>query len=256
MIPKARRTLLVGNWKMNRTPDEAVQHVQELWSLVSTLPLDIVVMPPTLALPAVVAATQESAIAVGAQNAHFADSGAVTGEVSVPMLRAVGVDYVLVGHSERRRLFHEADEIVGLKVAAAIRHGARPIVCVGETLPERDSGLGTARIVDQVSAAFNGVPPEGAADVIVAYEPVWAVGTRTTPSAEDANAMLADIRGVIAGLYGGNVSRRVQLLYGGGLRAENTAEFARQPELDGALVGAATASAEAFAGIARALVGR
>lgn len=250
------RPLLVGNWKMNRTPEESVSHIAELRRLVAGLPLDIIVMPPTLSLCAAVRAVRGSEIKVGAQNAHFADSGPLTGETSVAMLRAAGVSHVLVGHSERRHLFHETDDIVNLKVAAAVRHGARPIVCVGETREERESGLGAARIVDQVSAALRGVPSELAKSVIVAYEPVWAVGTLTTPSANEANATMADIRRVLAEMYGETLSARAKLLYGGGLRPDNAAEFTRQPQVDGALVGAATASAEAFAGVARALISR
>jgi|APMI01.1.fsa_nt_gi triosephosphate isomerase len=253
MIPIAR-PLLVGNWKMNRTQAESVAHIAELRALVAGLPLDIIVMPPTLALAAAVDAAEGSNIHVGAQNSFFADSGPFTGEVSVPMLRAVGVNYVLVGHSERRRLFCETDEIVNLKVAAAILHGAQPIVCVGETLHEKESGTGEARIADQVAAVFDGISPDFAARIVVAYEPVWAVGTGTAPSASDANVILATVREIISAHYDKNVSQSVQLLYGGGVTPENAAQFASQTEINGVLVGAATASAIGFAGIARSLV--
>lgn len=216
--------------------------------------LDVVVMPPAVAISALAPVVRGTNIHLGAQNAHFAVNGSFTGELSVPMLRDAGAEYILLGHSERREQFAETDQLVNRKVNAALRSGTRPIVCVGESRAQRRSGDGIAHVLTQVSTAMNGVSAEDVPRVVVAYEPVWAVGTDEGLSPEAADEMLGHVRLHISELYDADIAKSVHLLYGGGLRPNNAAEYISRSQIDGALVGAATATVASFVGIAQALL--
>lgn len=255
VTPRRPRPLLVGNWKMNRTIPEATRHVSEVVTGLDGLELDVIVLPPALAIPALAALTRGTGIELGAQDAHHADSGSFTGELSVPMLRAAGADVVLLGHSERRAQFGDTDELVNLKVHAVLRHDVRALVCIGETRAEREAGAGPARILEQVERALQNVAPDSVERVMIAYEPVWAVGTAQSLDPLEANATLLRVRELLAALYDAPTAARMRLLYGGGLTPANAAAFIVQPHIDGALVGAATADTATFVALARALAG-
>lgn len=236
----SRTPIIAGNWKMHKTAAEAVAFVRDVKGKAEIAGVESVICAPFTALPALAEAVKGTTLKLGAQNMHFADQGAYTGEISGPMLKELGVTYVIVGHSERRQYFAETDEIVNRKVHAAFRHGLVPIVCVGETLEEREAGRTKDVCRKQTEAAFDGLATEQAAQVVVAYEPVWAIGTGKSSTAEDANEVIGYIRGVIAGRFGADVAARVRIQYGGSVKPETVADFMRQPEIDGALVGGAS----------------
>ncbi len=240
------RALIVGNWKMNKTPAQAADFVRALRALEPDLQhADAVICPAFIALAAAHDALGDSRIGLGAQNMHWADSGAYTGEISPLMLSACGVRWVILGHSERRLLFGETDIAIARKVPAALEHGFIPIVAVGETLEEHSAGLACERVVAQTRAAFAEI---GAADVarcVVAYEPVWAIGTGNVEQPADANAIMAAIRSAVTGL------QTARLLYGGSVKADNIAALIAQEHIDGALVGGASLEPPAFATLLR-----
>lgn len=253
--PPARRAVVAANWKMHLTRGPAVQLVEELREELDPVvrPL-VIVCPPATALEAVGRALEGSSIWLGAQTMHWEAQGAYTGEVSAPMLVDVGCRAVILGHSERRAYFCETDETVGRKVAAAFAHRLLPIVCVGERLDQREAGETDRVVARQVDAAAAATPPGGYPDLVIAYEPVWAIGTGRTPTGEEANRVAGMIRRAIAARAGETAAASVRVLYGGSVKPENIQEFLGQPEIDGALVGGASLDARAFAAIVRSAV--
>jgi len=247
-----RKPFIAGNWKMHKTIEEAVALVQELRAaLEGVAGCDVAVCPPFPALAAAREALAGSAIGLGAQNVHWEEQGAFTGEVSPPMLQGL-CDYVIIGHSERRTLFGETDETVNKKLHAALAHGLKPILCVGENLEQNQAGETESFVGGQVRAAFAGVPAEQARLVTMAYEPIWAIGTGMPATGEGANTIIGGtVRGTLAALYGDDVAAGIRIQYGGSVKPGNIVEFMAQPEIDGALVGGASLRAADFAGIVR-----
>ncbi|PAP77475.1 triose-phosphate isomerase [Rubrivirga marina] len=241
--------LVAGNWKMNLGHADAVGLAADVVQVTAdaTDAVGVAVCPPAVWLDAVAERLRDSGVRLGAQNVHPEESGAFTGEVSPPMLRDLGVHYVIVGHSERRQLFGETSAFAAEKVRSAQAAGLVPILCVGETLDEREAGDAEATVLDQLAASLDGVE---AGDLVVAYEPVWAIGTGRTASPEQAQAMHAAIRGALADRFTGGDG--IEILYGGSVKPGNAAELFAQPDLDGALVGGASLDAESFAAIVAA----
>ena len=253
-MPTERRPLISGNWKMHHNHLEAIQVVQKLsYRLTSDdyAEVDVSVHPPFTALRSIqlLLDDQRIPIALGAQNCHWDPKGAMTGEVSVPMLAKLDVVYVIVGHSERRELFGETDDEVRRKLEAVIAGGMTPILCVGETLEERESGGTEGKVSGQVEAGLKGLPAEQAASLVVAYEPIWAIGTGRTATPDDAQGTIGLIRQVATGLFGGEVAERIRIQYGGSVKPTNIAELMAQPDIDGALVGGASLDPDEFARI-------
>lgn len=244
-----RTPLIAGNWKMHKTAAEAAAFVEQL---IEVLPekgeAEVLICPPFTALHAAATAAATSRIAVGAQNVHEESSGAHTGEISADMLLEAGCTYVIVGHSERRQA-GETDGQVNAKTLAALRSGLKPIVCVGEQLAERQAGETETVVTGQVRAALEGVTAEQAATAVVAYEPVWAIGTGETATAEEAGRVARIIRETVADLVGDDAAKRVRIQYGGSVNADNIASFMQADDVDGALVGGASLQAESFAQI-------
>jgi triosephosphate isomerase len=252
----ARKPLISGNWKMNHTHLDAIAVVQKLAYTLTPADYDraeVSVHPAFTALRSVqtLLEADDIPIALGAQDVHPADSGAFTGEVSPPMLAKLNVTYVIVGHSERRQLFGETDELVNRKLMAVLHHGMRPIMCVGETLEERESGATEAKVLGQLEAGLKGLTQEAMAKVVIAYEPIWAIGTGRNASPEDAQAMCKTVRSAVAERFGGDLASQLRVQYGGSVTPANVAELMAQPDIDGALVGGASLDAERFAQIVR-----
>ena len=248
-----RKTIIAGNWKMNKTPAAARQLIEELKPLVSKAKwCDVVLCVPFVDIPNAVKATKGAKIAVGAQNMHFEASGAYTGEISADMLTELGVKYVIIGHSERRQYFAETDETVNRKVHAALKAGLRPIVCVGETLAQRDLGITIEHIRLQVKSALSGVDATNIKRIVIAYEPIWAIGTGRTATADQAEEVCGAIRDCIREMYGARVARSVTIQYGGSMNASNAAELLSKPNVDGGLIGGASLKPADFATIVNA----
>ncbi len=247
MKKSVRKAVIAGNWKMNKTPAEATALLTELAPMVEGKnECDIVVCTPFVDLANAVAATKGTAIKVGAQNVHFEAKGAYTGEVSANMLTELGVEYVIIGHSERRQYFGETDETVNLRVKAALAGGLKVILCVGELLSQREQGI-TAEIVSmQVKIALSGVSEEQLKNVIIAYEPVWAIGTGKTATAEQAEEVCSLIRSVVAGLYTVDAAEALTIQYGGSMNAGNAAELLAKENIDGGLIGGASLKSADF----------
>jgi len=247
-----RKPFIAGNWKMHKTVEEAVALVTELRSLLEGIEGgDVAVCPPFPALEAVRRALAGSPIGVGAQNMYWEEAGAFTGEVSPTMLLGL-CDYVVIGHSERRTIFGETDEMVNRKLHAALAHGLTPIVCVGENLEQNRAGQTEEFVGAQVRAAFSGVTAEQASAVVMAYEPIWAIGTGVPAHGPDAGRIIGGVvRATLAELFGDGVAQAIRIQYGGSVKPANVAEFMREPEIDGALVGGASLRAADFAAIVR-----
>lgn len=248
----ARQPLVVANWKMYKTEAEAKDFVERLGVTLLPGSVQIVLCPTFIAIPTVAAALGRRKWQLGAQNCHHETEGAYTGEVAAQQLKAAGCQYVIVGHSERRRLFGETDATVRAKLEAALAAGLRPIVCVGETAEQRAAGETEAVVTEQVQTAVAGLAADAARSVVIAYEPVWAIGTGETPTAADAQAVAALIRRLIGELAGADLADAVPVLYGGSVNSDNAAAFAAEPDIDGALVGGASLQPLAFSGIVRA----
>jgi triosephosphate isomerase len=245
-----RRKFIVGNWKMHKSPAEADALADALKrALVGRDDVDVGVAPPFLAIPAVAARLKQTGIHVCAQNLHPEQQGAFTGEISGEMLRTVGVACAIVGHSERRHVFGESNAFVGKKVLACYRSGILPILCVGETLAERDAGEEQAVVAGQLEAGLAAIPADLAAAATIAYEPVWAIGTGRTATPAQAQDMHAYIRGWLEARFPAFVARSLRIQYGGSVKASNASALLSQPDVDGALVGGAALSAEEFLGI-------
>jgi triosephosphate isomerase len=242
-----RKPMMAGNWKMNKTPAESVALAQAIRAAVAGVDtVDCVVCPTLVSLAGVSKALEGSNIAVGAQNMHWADSGAYTGEVSAPMLKGMA-SYVIIGHSERREYFGETDETVNKKVLAALTHGLIPIVCVGETLAQNEAGQTHTVVSYQVGAAFVDVDAGQMRNVIIAYEPIWAIGTGRAATAEQAQTTCGrTVRATLAALCGDEIAQSVPILYGGSTNPKNIGEIMQQPDIDGALIGGASLKAEDY----------
>lgn len=242
----SRTKVIAGNWKMFKTVPEATSFIEAVKGQVEVEGVESVICAPFTNLPALVEAVKGTNIKIGAQNLHFEDNGAFTGEISGLMLKDLGVDYVVIGHSERRQYFNETDETVNKKVHAAFRHGLTPIVCVGEKLEEREADQTKDVCKVQTEAAFAGVAADQAAQVIVAYEPIWAIGTGKSSTAQDANEVIAYIRSIVKGLYNEDVANAVVIQYGGSVKPANVAEYLGQSDIDGALVGGASLEPDSY----------
>ena len=247
-----REYVIAGNWKMNNTPATAGELINALKPKVKDAGATVVVCVPFVDIPAAVAAAAGSNIKVGAQNVHWEESGAYTGEISAKMLTESGCEYVVVGHSERRQYFGETDETVNLRLKAAIKGGLKPIVCVGETLEERQRGITFEKVALQVKVAFSEVEPKDAKNVIIAYEPVWAIGTGVTATDDQAEEVCAAIREIIKGLYGDIVAKEIVIQYGGSMNAKNAEGLLKKPNIDGGLIGGASLKADDFTVIVKA----
>jgi triosephosphate isomerase len=249
-----RTPLISGNWKMHHNHYEAIQTVQKLaWLLTKDdfEAVDVSVHPPFTDLRSIqtLIEADDLAIALGAQNCHFEDKGAFTGEVSPAFLAKLSVRYCIVGHSERRELFGETDDVVAKKVKAVFAHGMTPILCVGETLDEREAGGTEAKVLGQLRADLEGLTPEQVGGMVIAYEPIWAIGTGRTATAADAQAMCGAVRAEVEAMFGGETASTVRVQYGGSVKSSNIAELMAQPDIDGALVGGASLDADEFARI-------
>jgi triosephosphate isomerase len=251
-VTVTRKIIMAGNWKMHKTVDESVALVGQLRSaLEGVADREILVCPPFTALYAVARALEGSNIRVGGQNLYPSEEGAYTGETSPTMLLDVGCTYVILGHSERRQYFQENDQFVNQKLGVALEHGLKPILCVGETLEQREEGRQETVVSTQVERGLQDISAEEMKDVAIAYEPIWAIGTGRTATPEQADEMHAMIRNNLRGLYGDEVAQEMCIMYGGSVKPGNVDELMAQPEVDGALVGGASLDAESFAHIVK-----
>ena len=252
MDKPVRRKLIAGNWKMNMNRDEAKELISELIPLVTDADCDIVICPPFVDLCCAAKKLQGTNIHLGSQNIHWAAKGAFTGEISADMLKNIGVEYAIIGHSERRQYFGETDETVNMRVKAALENGILPIVCVGETLDQREAGITDTFLASQVRALYQGIEKEAAERIVIAYEPIWAIGTGKTATDEEANRTIGAIRKNKTELYGFEFARHTRILYGGSMNAKNAAGLKSMPEIDGGLIGGASLKAEDFAKVIKA----
>ena len=244
-----RRKVIAGNWKMNMLPNEAISFIEELTPLVKDTKNEVILCVPYTDLFYALLNVQGTNIKIGAQNMHWEEKGAYTGEVSGQMLKSIGVEYVIIGHSERRQYFAETDETVNKKIKAALANGLKPIVCVGETLEQREAGKTAEIITKQTELALEGLSNEQVENTIIAYEPIWAIGTGKTATSEDANNSIKDIRKKIVEIYGQNVADRVIIQYGGSVKSKNAKELFTMSDIDGGLVGGASLEPEEFSKI-------
>lgn len=249
MSSGGRRPLVAGNWKLHKTLAESAQLAEAIVAGSKSVAAELAVAPGFVALARVAQVVGGSAVALAAQNAYWEAQGAFTGEVSLSQLKDVGCRYVILGHSERRQLFGEDDAIVNKKTRAALAYGLAPIVCVGETLAERDSGQAEAVVVRQVKAALKDIAADAASPIVIAYEPVWAIGTGKTAQPSDAQDMHAKIRAAVNETLGGANAQKLRILYGGSVKPDNARTLLGQPDVDGALVGGASLVAESFLAI-------
>jgi triosephosphate isomerase len=248
-----RKPIIAGNWKMHKTVAEAVELAKGVQNAVAGIDgVDVVLCPPFTAVAAVGDVVANSDVGVGAQNMYFEAQGAFTGEISPLMLKEL-CQFVILGHSERRQFFGETDQGVNKKIKVALEHGLTPIVCVGENLEQNEAGETNTFVGGQVKAAFDGVPATDAVKIIVAYEPIWAIGTGRNADAATANSIIKEsIRGVLANMYGAAVAEQIRIQYGGSVKPNNVAEYMAQPDIDGALVGGASLSVENFLPLVKA----
>ena len=253
MNRRYRKTIIAGNWKMNKTLSETKAFAEELKPLLGRPKwCEVVLCVPFVNLQAAIRLFKDSRVAIGAENCHYESSGAYTGEVSAEMLKELGVKYVVIGHSERRQYYNETDFTVNKKVRAALDAGLRPIVCVGESLEQRELGVTLELITYQVKCALAGVPAEKMRHVVFAYEPIWAIGTGKTATAQEAGEVCQTIRAVIRKLYGARVARAVTIQYGGSMNPKNASELLAQPDVDGGLIGGASLKPDQFVEIVNA----
>ncbi|PRY82625.1 triose-phosphate isomerase [Alkalibacterium olivapovliticus] len=242
-----RKPIIAGNWKMNKTSTEAATFIDGVkGKLPSSDKVDAVIGAPSLFLQSLIDLTVDTDLKIAAQNCYFEDEGAFTGEVSPLALKDIGTAYVIIGHSERREIFHETNEDVNKKAHAVINHGMVPIICVGETLEQKEAGQTNELVAGQVTAALEGLTADQVKDVVIAYEPIWAIGTGKTATAQDANDTISVVRQTVAKLYSQDVADAVRMQYGGSVKPANIKELMAQPDIDGALVGGASLEAESF----------
>lgn len=242
-----RKRIIAGNWKMFKTASEVEQFTDALQSEIQqSTKVDVVICPPALYIANLVQATKNTPVNIGAQTMHNEKEGAFTGEISPTMLTSVGAKYVIIGHSERRQYFNETDEWVNAKTIAALEEGITPIVCVGESLEERDAGVTVSTVEEQVSKAFANIAAADVEKIVIAYEPIWAIGTGKTATADDANEVCGAIRHAVATLYNGEAANKVRIQYGGSVNPANIDELLSKEHIDGALVGGASLQTESF----------
>lgn len=252
MNKQLRKAVIAGNWKMNKTPAEAKELIAAIAPLVKDATVDVVACTPFVDLSAAQEAAEGTNLQIGAENCHWAKSGAFTGEVSAEMLSAMGVKIVIIGHSERRQYFGETDVSVNKKVHAVLNAGMSPIICVGESLEQRETGITNEWIALQVKSALFGVPADKLRRCIIAYEPIWAIGTGKTATAEQAAEVCTAIRATIRNLYGARVARSITIQYGGSMNPKNAAELLAQSDVDGGLIGGAALKPDQFVEIVNA----
>ncbi|MCI8651585.1 MAG: triose-phosphate isomerase [Oscillospiraceae bacterium] len=253
MNRRYRKTIIAGNWKMNKTLTETKAFAEELKPLLGRPKwCEVVLCVPAVNLQAAIRLFKDSRVSIGAENCHFESSGAYTGEISAEMLKDIGVKYVIIGHSERRQYYNETDFTVNKKVKAALEAGLRPIVCVGESLEQRELGVTMDLITYQVKCALAGVPAEKMRHVVFAYEPIWAIGTGKTATSQEAQEVCEGIRTIVRKLYGARVARAVTIQYGGSMNPKNAFELLGQPDVDGGLIGGAALKPEQFLEIVNA----
>ena len=247
MNRRYRKTIIAGNWKMNKTLTETKAFAEELKPMLGRPKwCDVVLCVPAVNLHSAIRMFKDSRVSIGAETCHYESNGAYTGEISAEMLKDIGVKYVIIGHSERRQYYNETDFTVNKKVLAALEAGLRPIVCVGESLEQRELGVTMDLITYQVKCALAGVPIEKMRHVVFAYEPIWAIGTGKTATAAEAQEVCEGIRAIVRKLYGARVARAVTIQYGGSMNAKNAAELLSQPDIDGGLIGGASLKADQF----------
>lgn len=244
-----RKKVIAGNWKMNLLPNEAIKLIEDLAPLVKDTENEVILCVPYTDLFYALLTAQGTNIKIGAQNMHFEEKGAYTGEISGEMLKAIKVEYVIIGHSERRQYFNETDETVNKKIKAAFENELKPIVCVGETLEQRESGKTESIITSQTRLALEGLTEEQVKNTIIAYEPIWAIGTGKTATSEDANNSIKAIRAEIKRLYGDDVADEVIIQYGGSVKSSNAKELFSTSDIDGGLVGGASLKPDEFSKI-------
>ena len=244
-----RKKVIAGNWKMNMLPNEAIAFIEEFTPLVKDSENEVVLCVPYTDLFYALLTAQNTNIKIGAQNMHWAENGAYTGEVSAKMLKSIGVEYVILGHSERRQYFNETDETVNKKLKVAFENELKPIVCVGESLEQREAGVTAQVITTQTRLALEGLTDEQVKNTIIAYEPIWAIGTGKTATSEDANNSIKEIRKEIEKIYGKEVSDCVIIQYGGSVKSSNATELFNMSDIDGGLVGGASLKPDEFAKI-------
>ena len=252
MDKQNRKAIIAGNWKMNMTPTEAGHLMDAMIPAVADAGCEVVLCVPFTDICVVVAKASGTNIKVGAENVHFEKSGAYTGEISADMLVDLGVEYVVIGHSERRQYFAETDETVNKRARAALAAGLKPIICVGESLTQREQGVTEELVRMQTKIALNGVTADELKNVVIAYEPIWAIGTGKTATADQAQEVCAAIRKVVGELYGDEAAKGLTVQYGGSMNAANAAELLSKPDVDGGLIGGASLKADAFATIVEA----
>ena len=246
-----RKPVIAGNWKMNNTIAAATSLINELKPLVADAEAEVVICVPYTAIQKAAELTRGTNIVVGAENVAWADKGAFTGEISAEMLKEVGAEYVIIGHSERRQMFGETDETVNMRTVQALKYSLKPIVCVGETLEEREGGKTETVVKRQTEGAFKGISAAELDNVIIAYEPVWAIGTGKTATSEQANETIKYIRSVVAGLYGKATADKLRIQYGGSMNPSNAAALMAQPDIDGGLIGGASLKAADFSKVVK-----
>lgn len=244
-----RKKVIAGNWKMNMLPNEAINFIQELGKLVKDTKNEVIICAPYIDLFYVLLNAQGTNIKIGAQNMHWEEKGAYTGEISAKMLKSIGVEYVIIGHSERRQYFGETDETVNKKVKSAFEYGLKPIICVGENLEQRDNNIAIEIITKQTKLALEGLNAQQVENCIIAYEPIWAIGTGKTATSDDANEAIKAIRDEISKIYGQSIADRVIIQYGGSVKPENAKDLFSMSDIDGGLVGGASLNPKEFAQI-------
>ena len=246
-----RRKVIAGNWKMNMLPDEAIKFIDDLAPLVKDVDAEVIICAPYTDLFYCLNYAQDTNIHIGAQNMHYEEKGAFTGEVSPQMLKAIGVEYVIIGHSERRQYYNETDESVNKKLKAAFEVGLKPIVCVGESLEQREAGKAEEIITNQTRLALDGLTNDQVKATIIAYEPIWAIGTGKTATSEDANNAIKAIRAEVARIYGEEVAEEIIIQNGGSVKSSNAKELFTTSDIDGGLVGGASLKPDEFSKIVR-----
>ncbi len=244
-----RRKVIAGNWKMNMLPNEAMTFIEQITPMVKNTQNEVILCVPYTDLFYCLLGVQNTNIKIGAQNMHWEEKGAYTGEVSAQMLKSIGVEYVIIGHSERRQYFAETDETVNKKIKSALQNELKPIICVGESLEQREQDKQTEIITEQTKLALEGLDGNQVKKCMIAYEPIWAIGTGKTATSEDANEAIKSVRNEIRNLYGDEVANEIIILYGGSVKSENSKELFSTSDIDGGLVGGASLKPEEFAKI-------
>jgi len=248
-----RRKIIAGNWKMNMLPNEAMEFINNLGATTKHANCEVILCVPYTDLFYSLLTAQDTNIKIGAQNMHYEERGAYTGEIAPEMLECINVKYVIIGHSERRQYFAETDETVNKKIKAALKHNLVPIVCVGETLKQKELGLAMEVIMQQTQLALEGLENEQIEKIVIAYEPIWAIGTGKVATKEDANESIKQIRNKIASLYGEAIAQKVTILYGGSVNSQNAKELFETSDIDGALVGGASLKVDEFGKIIKSI---